>query len=83
VDEIKVGELAADWASFPYPRTTQQLGTDWLQSGSAPVLLIPSAATPGGLEQCVLFNPGHPLGQNIRLLEVRQDLFNQRTFSGI
>ena len=83
VDEIDAAELPENWASFPYPHATQQRGSQWLQSCHAAILKVPSAATPGGLEHCVLFNPGHPDSRNMKLVETKKDLFNQRTFSGI
>ncbi len=76
-------KLPADWACFPYPRSTQQLGGDWLEKCGQFGLFVPSSAVPQGLEKIMIANPRH---QDIRYLELVRstaELFNKRTFSGL
>ena len=49
-----VDDLPSGWDRFPYPPDTQRMGSGWLRHGSASLLMIPSAAVPGGLDKIVL-----------------------------
>lgn len=75
--------LPSDWASFPYPSSTQTIGGDWLDAGNELGLLVPSSAVPEGLELIAVINPRHPACSNIQLEKSTADLFNKRTFTGI
>jgi RES domain-containing protein len=75
--------LPPDWAAFPYPTSTQTIGGDWLLTGKAFGLLVPSAAVPEGLEKIAVVNPGHPACAKVRLLRSTVNLYNKRTFSGL
>lgn len=54
VDTWAVEDFPAKWNEYPYPAATQRLGAAWLRSGTRVALRVPSAAVPGGLEQCVV-----------------------------
>lgn len=75
--------LPADWAVYPYPEATRRAGDAWLKAGRHLILLVPSAAVPGGLENIAVFNPVHRQYAEIRLIETYADLYNARVFSGI
>jgi len=77
------GELPDDWAAFPYPTSTQELGGDWLTRGKEVGLLVPSAAVPEGLEKIMVINPNHPDCSEVRLIKATANLFNKRTFLGL
>ncbi|MCF6282645.1 MAG: RES family NAD+ phosphorylase [Candidatus Polarisedimenticolaceae bacterium] len=81
--ELPEEQLPGDWAEYPYPISTQTLGGDWLDKGSELVLLVPSAAVPGGLERSAVVNPQHPECCKIKLIDSNPDLYNKRTFSGL
>jgi RES domain-containing protein len=84
VMELSPADLPADWAVFPHPRSTREIGDRWLQSPRASlVLIVPSAAVPGGLDKIAIVNPRHPECENIRLVRMVKDLYNERTFSGL
>ena len=74
-------DLAADWDWFPYPRSTQRMGSDWLTRGSASLLVLPSAAVPGGLDDIVLATPIRLDAASIRLTAVHERLYNPRAFA--
>ncbi len=76
-------QLPGDWALFPYPRSTQRIGGDWLDACEGLALLVPSAAVSEGLEKIAVINPQHNACSKIHLLKSTPDLFNKRTFTGI
>ena len=80
-EQWSTDEFPADWRDFPYPTSTQRLGTDWLRSGEAACLAIPSAAVPGGLENIVLASPTRLDDAGIRLRTVLTELYNPRAFA--
>lgn len=75
-----VDDLPSGWGRFPYPLSTQRMGSDWLRRGRAPLLLIPSAAVAGGLENIVLASPARLDAASIRLSAVHEHLYNPRAF---
>ncbi len=74
-------DLPAGWDRFPYPLSTQQMGSDWLKQGSASLLVLPSAAVPGGLENIVLVSPARLDSASIRLHALHERLYNRRAFA--
>lgn len=83
IDELSAKQLPNNWAVYPYPTSTQQLGDQWLGYGNSLALLVPSTAVSRGLEKIALINPAHPDCKNIRLMESVTELYNERSFSGI
>ena len=75
-----VDDLPADRDRFPYPLSTQRMGSDWLRRGRASLVGIPSAAVPGGLENIVLAGPARLHAVSIRLHSVQERLYNPRAF---
>ena len=73
--------LPVDWRDFPYPQSTQRLGSDWLNGATAPLLAVPSAAVPGGLENIVLANPRCVTPGAMRLQSVETEIYNPRVFA--
>jgi RES domain-containing protein len=52
------GSLPRDWAAYPFPKMTQDIGTAWAKSRAALALRVPSAIVPN--EMNWLLNPHHP-----------------------
>ena len=73
--------LPPDWRDFPYPKSTQQMGTDWLDQGEGQLLAVPSAAVPAGLEAIVLASPARLEPAAIRLIGAEADIHNPRAFA--
>ncbi len=82
IDQWPVEELPDDWNSFPYPASTQVLGSSWLVAAQSAFLIIPSAAVPGGLENIVLVNPDHAEARTITLVAAEARIYNERAFDG-
>lgn len=83
IDELPAEQLPDDWAVYPYPTSTQQIGNEWLRSRNAFALLVPSTAVSRGLEKIALVNPSHQDCKKIHLDDAVAELYNQRSFSGI
>ena len=83
VSEFPNSRLPDNWAQFPYPRSTQQIGGNWLEQGSEFGLFVPSTAVPQGLEKILVANPHHPDVNALKLVSSTAELFNKRTFSGL
>lgn len=73
--------LPADWAAYPYPASTQQLGSQWLAACRGVGLILPSAAIPGGLEKIALVNARHSGSLRLRLLDSISSIYNARIFT--
>ena len=80
-DQWRIEDLPAGWNDYPYPAATQALGSHWLRAARSALLLVPSAAIPGGLEHIALINPVHPAARQLKLVSVEKDIFNKRAFS--
>lgn len=50
--------LPPDWRAWPWPSSTQEIGSYWFQSRASAVLEVPSAVVP--LHRNYLVNPQHP-----------------------
>lgn len=50
--------LPADWRTFPWPASTQQIGQRWFAEKRSVVLEVPSAVVPSASNY--LLNPEHP-----------------------
>lgn len=66
--------LPPDWQQLPepYPASTQQLGSEWVQSLRSLALKVPSAVVPA--EFNLLLNPRHPAMSELKVGEP-QDLW--------
>jgi RES domain-containing protein len=57
VIEVSIKSLSSDWRVSPPSNSTKNIGTEWAQKGSSPVLRVPSAVIP---DECnLLLNPKH------------------------
>lgn len=82
-ETLSIDNMPLDWNEFPYPYSTQEIGSEWLASLRSLCLFVPSTASPAGLENIVVVNPLHPEIKNIKLDRVVLDLYNKRIFKGI
>ena len=80
---LTVDDLPDDWADFPYPLSTQLIGSKWLNSNDELCLIVPSAAIPEGMENIVIVNPNHPQIGSLKLSYATPSLYNKRAFEGI
>ena len=81
VERWSVEDLPPDWRNFPYPASTQRLGTAWLAHGEAHLLSVPSVAIPGGLDNIVLASPARLPTDGFRLARVLTELYGPSAFA--
>ena len=80
---LKVEDLPSDWGNYPYPLSTQKIGSEWLVSKNHLCLFVPSVAIPAGMENIIVINPKHSEISNLRLVGIESRLYNKRAFQGI
>lgn len=68
--------LDVGWEAEPAGQVSIQLGTAWLRSASAALLIVPSAIVPE--ESDVLINPGHADAARITAVKQRRWLYDPR-----
>lgn len=78
VDTVLIGDLPANWKSFPPIHATQNLGDTFVKEGKRLVLKVPSAVVQG--EFNFLINPMHPRFELIRIVESEFFEFDERLF---
>ncbi len=76
VESVDVADLDPDWNDFPSPESTKDRGTHWLKDLSSLFLSVPSAAVPGGLENCWVMNPLHPDAGELGYVKCVRPLYN-------
>jgi RES domain-containing protein len=80
---LNIQNMPPDWAEYPYPVSTQKIGSQWLTDNSSLCLFVPSVAIPAGMENIIVVNPNHPQITSLKLLSFESDLFNKSAFRGI
>jgi len=84
VDTWTLDDLPDDWNLYPHPGSTRAMGSEWLRSNHNLVLLVPSCAVPGGLENIAVINPRHPRMSEVGLIDATQQaIYNPRVFQGV
>jgi len=56
--EILEKDLPSDWKEFPWPQSTQEIGTKWMNEAEHLVVSVPSVVVP--IERNFLTHPVHP-----------------------
>lgn len=82
VARLALEELPQGWDDFPYPASTQRLGSDFLSRGEHLVLRVPSTAS-SGLEDIAVVNPRHQDISRLRLITTKSTIYNPRLFAGL
>jgi RES domain-containing protein len=75
-ETIDVASLPADWRAIPGPDALKDIGSAWVRTGRAPVLIVPSAIVPE--ESNFLLNPAHPDAGRLRVVGTRSFTFDPR-----
>jgi len=76
IEKIEVGSLPKEWRRYPPHPSTQQIGTEWLMSGSSVLLSVPSAVIPD--ERVYVLNPEHKNFKKIRIGKPKPFSLDQR-----
>ncbi|PSU45790.1 RES domain-containing protein [Photobacterium frigidiphilum] len=82
IEQLDTTELPSDWNVYPHPSSTRVIGTKWLVKKNNTGLIVPSAATPDGLESIIAINPLHEGIKQLTLVDTKRKLFNERAFTG-
>jgi len=81
---VGIEHLNEDWRDFPYPETTQSLGSEWLKSNVSLFMAVPSCTVPASSGwNCCVMNPSHPDRDKINLVGIDNDVYNERLFEGL
>jgi RES domain-containing protein len=73
---VEESDLPPNWSSPRASKKTQDLGTEWIKSGTTAVLSVPSVIFPS--ERNFLLNPAHPDFARIRFFPPRPFTFDRR-----
>ena len=76
IARIDRGKLPADWRAEPVPASTRALGDEWVRSGAAAVLEVPSVIIPA--ESNYVLNPRHPHFSQVRVGAAEAFVFDAR-----
>jgi RES domain-containing protein len=76
IQTVEESNLPPNWSSPIRSKETQDLGTDWIKSGTTAVLSVPSVIVPS--ERNYLLNPAHPDFARIRFSPPRPFTFDRR-----
>lgn len=76
IQTVEESDLPPDWSRPMASKKTQELGTDWIESGATAVLSVPSVIVPS--ERNYLLNPAHPDFARIRFFPPRPFTFDRR-----
>lgn len=79
IEVLTVGDLPAAWRVSPSPTSLQSRGRKWIESGSSPVLRVPSVVVPS--ENNFLINPKHLQARLISAQVLGTFDFDPRLFS--
>lgn len=69
-------QLPEDWKQFPFPRSTQIIGTQWLVENSQLVMKVPSVVIEG--DHNMLINPNHQMFKEVSIIESKIFEFDTR-----
>ncbi|PHS09138.1 MAG: hypothetical protein COA78_12260 [Blastopirellula sp.] len=75
---IEIPDLPKNWQQYPASSKLQDIGTDWIERGSALVLKVPSAINPR--ESNLLLNPAHPEMKKLKVIAEQPFKFDPRMF---
>jgi len=80
---MNLSDLPDDWQEMPYPLSTQEVGTAFLESREALILLVPSVAI--GIPECnvAVVNPLHPDIAKIQRQTIIRPVYSERMFKGL
>ena len=77
--EILEKDLPSDWKEFPWPQSTQEIGTKWMNEAEHLVVSVPSVVVP--IERNFLINPVHPEFSKIQIGPTSALDLDRRLFS--
>ena len=79
IESVDLNSLEPNWNKFPYLKSTQLIGDQFISRNTNPILKVPSAVVSGDFN--FLMNPKFIENSKIRILEIRDFKFDDRFFS--
>ena len=76
IDELDEARLPKMWREEPVPEETQKLGSEWVKSGSALLLRVPSVVVPS--ERNFVLNRAHPEYKALKISPPKPFSFDPR-----
>ncbi len=76
ISEISIKDLDPVWRTSPPSNYTKDMGTEWAQNKTSPVLRVPSAVIPD--EYNLVLNPAHAAFKNVKTGKPRVFTFDER-----
>jgi RES domain-containing protein len=76
IHQISVKDLPENWNQFPFPGSTQKIGTAWLNRNQELVLKVPSVVIED--DNNYLINPMHPEFKNVKVIDSKIFEFDTR-----
>lgn len=76
IKELKAEDLPANWDSLPYLPELQQMSKEWIKENKHLVMKVPSVHSP--YESNYLINPLHPDHGRLKVVEVKEHIFDKR-----
>lgn len=80
---LTINDMPGDWKDYPYPVSTQSIGSQWLNNQLELCLYVPSTAVTGGRENIMVLNPLHTAIVQLKLVDTITELYNIRAFQGV
>lgn len=78
IQQLLESDLPKDWKEFPFPRSTQKIGSDFVFQNTYAVLKLPSVVVKGDFN--LLINPNHPDFTKITIVNIEKFPFDKRIF---
>lgn len=76
--QIEFETLPKDWRRFPYSKTTQELGEDFINANEHLHIKVPSAVVQGDFN--ILINPLHSDFDKVKIVKTEKFNFDERLF---
>jgi RES domain-containing protein len=78
MEVLPLGKVSRGWREEPPPPFLQEVGDNWVKSGTSVILAVPSVVIPG--ECNYLINPKHPDFGKLKIAMPVDFAFDQRLF---
>lgn len=78
IKQIEPNSLPDDWRKFPYSKTTQELGENFIDKNESLYVKVPSAVVQGDFN--ILINPKHADFDKVKIIKTERFNFDERLF---
>lgn len=75
---ISEKDLPDEWRQFPFPKSTQNIGTNWLRSSESLLMKVPSVVVQGDYN--ILVNPFHEDFKTVKIIASSVFNFDRRLY---